>query len=149
MAGYPFNVRVYGLLLDEGVGKILLSEERIQGKRVVKFPGGGLRSGEGPKDCVIREFREELDIEVSVLAHFYTTDFFQPSAFDPEEQVISIYYRVAADPLPGTLNRRENAENFFWEDLNRIGPERFELPIDREVGKMLRDEATARGSSLH
>ena len=148
MSSYPFNVRVYGLLFDEGKEQLLLSEEWVHGDRVVKRPGGGLRFGEGPEDCVVREFQEELGTDVKVQEHFYTTGFFQPSAFDPEEQVISIYYRVSADPLPKAFYREENAERFFWEDRDNIGPERFELPIDREVGRFLREELNSQGSDL-
>jgi ADP-ribose pyrophosphatase YjhB (NUDIX family) len=130
---YPFNVRVYGLLFDEGEKRVLLSSELVQGERVTKFPGGGLEFGEGPEDCVVREFLEETGHQVTVLEHFYTTAFFQPSAFDPNEQVISIYYRVGLRKgSPG-----EEGAGFFWMRLSEMGPEHFELPIDREVARML------------
>src|SRR5581483_3511227 len=94
-----FNIRVYGIWIQEN--KILVNEELIRGNKIVKFPGGGLHWGEGIKDCLIREWNEELSLNIEVLGHFYTTDFFQPSAFD-DSQVISIYYLVTA-PLPATI----------------------------------------------
>src|SRR5262245_27242023 len=87
-----FTVIVYRILLS--VRAMLVSDEHIRGMDVTKFPGGGLEFGEGPRECLMREFREELDIEVEVTSHFYTTDFFVASAFDPNVQVISIYYLV-------------------------------------------------------
>lgn len=89
---YPFNVRVYGLLLNEKQ-EILVSDEQEYGKRFSKFPGGGLEYGEGLKDGLKREFREECAVEIEVLDHIYTTDFYEPSYFN-NSQIISIYYRV-------------------------------------------------------
>ncbi|MBK9515443.1 MAG: NUDIX domain-containing protein [Flavobacteriales bacterium] len=56
-----FTIRVYGLLLH--AGHVLVSDELIKGRRITKFPGGGLEYGEGLKDCLIREIREEIGIE--------------------------------------------------------------------------------------
>ena len=131
--GTPFNVRVYGLLFDEEERSLLLSYELLQGRGVTKFPGGGLEFGEGPEDCVIREFQEEAGVDVRVEEHFYTTGFFQRSAFDPKEQVISIYYRVSLQK--GELDRLE--EGLFWKPLSELDPDLFELPIDRHVAKAL------------
>src|SRR6266404_3197749 len=90
-----FNLRVYGLLLGENK-QVLVSDEYIRGHYYTKFPGGGLEFGEGTRDCLKREFKEEMDLDVEVTDHLYTTDFFQMSAFNPEHQIISIYYRVEA-----------------------------------------------------
>ena len=58
-----FNVRVYGIWIKNE--KILLSHENIDGFEMIKFPGGGLEYGEGALDCLKREFKEELDVEIS------------------------------------------------------------------------------------
>ncbi|MBK6523590.1 MAG: NUDIX domain-containing protein [Sphingobacteriaceae bacterium] len=87
-----FNVRVYGILIQDS--KVLVSDEYIKGNHITKFPGGGLEFGEGTIDCVKREFMEELNLPIEVESHFYTTDFFVASAFAPNNQVISIYYKV-------------------------------------------------------
>ncbi len=87
-----FNVRVYGLLIDPEKG-LLISDEHSEGRSFSKFPGGGLELGEGLRDALMREFMEECQAEIEVLAHFYTTDFYEKSSFN-ESQVISIYYFV-------------------------------------------------------
>ena len=56
-----FNVRVYGVLLDEEK-RLLVSDEFIRGQYITKLPGGGLEIGEGTRDCLQREFKEEKDI---------------------------------------------------------------------------------------
>ena len=88
-----FNIRVYGILINERKDVLVTDEFRF-GKQMNKFPGGGLNWGEGTIDCLKREFREELGCEIEVIKHFYTTDFFQPSAFHADHQLISIYYIV-------------------------------------------------------
>src|SRR5829696_2555009 len=86
-----FNLRVYGVLINEKK-QVLVSDELIRGAAITKFPGGGLEFGEGTRDCLKREFAEEMNLEVEVGEHIYTTDYFQLSAFDPQHQIISIYY---------------------------------------------------------
>jgi len=128
-----FNVRVYGIWLQDG--QILVNEELIKGRTVIKLPGGGLELGEGTIDGLKREWKEELDIDIEVTDHFYTTDFFQQSAFD-DTQVISIYYFVTA--APGTLIKNlVPGELTYWLPLKSLNRETFTLPIDRVVGNML------------
>lgn len=110
-----FNVRVYGLLIDEN-HRVLVSDEYIRGSYITKFPGGGLEFGEGTRDCLKREFKEEMNLDVSVDEHLYTTDFFQMSAFNPEHQIISIYYYVTAlEPI--TVPLREEPFQFDEQQM--------------------------------
>jgi len=76
-----FNVRVYGILIDEQ-HRLLVSDEFIRGNYITKLPGGGLEIGEGTRDGLAREFMEEANLKITVGDHFYTTDFFQISAFN-------------------------------------------------------------------
>lgn len=129
-----FNIRVYGIWIHEGM--LLVNEEQIHGRSIIKFPGGGLDWGEGLHDCLIREWKEELGVDITVLNHFYTTHFFQPSAFD-DSQVISVYYMVSADPLEKIVNHMPN-ERTYWLPLSTVTGETFTLPIDKSVGDMLK-----------
>ncbi len=142
-----FVIRVYGLLIHDG--RILLADEIIRGRRITKFPGGGLEYGEGTRDCLVREIQEELGVEAFGLDHFYTTDFFQRSAFhDDEVQVVSVYYtfhvkdptRIGAKTEPFAFDEeKEGAEAFRWLDLSRAKEEDVTLPIDRVVmGRVLK-----------
>jgi 8-oxo-dGTP diphosphatase len=89
------TIRVYGILLT-AEKQIVVSDEFIRGGYYTKFPGGGLEFGEGTRDCLKREFKEEMNLEVEVGEHIYTTDYFQMSAFNPAHQIISIYYFAKA-----------------------------------------------------
>ena len=108
-----FNIRVYGILKDAS-GRVLVSHERIKGEVYCKFPGGGLEYGEGPKDGLIREFQEELGIEVSVDELLYVTDFFIQSAFSEQDQIISIYYHVSSSEF-GTIETVNH-----WPDADTV-----------------------------
>lgn len=138
-----FNVRVYGILIKNN--KVLISDEFIKGHHITKFPGGGLEFGEGTKDCLIREFKEELNLDISVLKHFYTTDFFVHSAFDTNSQVISIYYLVdtaqeltfkTTDKL-FDYEKKAGAQSMRWIDVKKISDNDFTLIIDKKIGEML------------
>jgi ADP-ribose pyrophosphatase YjhB (NUDIX family) len=147
------NLRVYGILLGENKS-VLVSDEYIRGGYYTKFPGGGLEFGEGTRDCLRREFREEMDLEIAVRDHLYTTDFFQLSAFNPAQQIISIYYFVQAlEPIRVPLRtkpfdfdelqlkvyeERKETETFRfigWEDFDE---DCVTLPIDKVVARLLR-----------
>src|SRR4029079_11029817 len=90
-----FNLRVYGVLINEQK-QVLVSDEYIRGGYYTKFPGGGMELGEGTRECLKREFKEEMDLEVEIGEHIYTTDFFKISAFNPAHQIIWFYYFAKA-----------------------------------------------------
>ncbi|MHA4844476.1 NUDIX domain-containing protein [Flavitalea antarctica] len=159
---HGFNVRVYGILMGEN-NQLLVSDEFIRGGYYTKFPGGGLEFGEGTRDCLKREFMEEMSLDVSVGEHLYTTDFFQMSAFNPQHQIISIYYFVRAledikvpirtrpfDFDAGQLElyaEKQEIETFRfinWEDLSE---QDVTLPIDKHVVRLLKDRLS--GSDLN
>ena len=85
-----FNIRVYGIVVYRG--KILLSHENYRDREFTKFPGGGLEWGENTHECLVREFKEELNIDVEPGFLFHVTESFQQSKFYPEDQVIGIFY---------------------------------------------------------
>lgn len=91
---FLFNVRVYGILINDQQ-QVLISDERTQSVSFTKFPGGGLEYGEGLIDALKREFLEECNVQIEIIRHLYTTDFFEKSSFN-ESQIISIYYEVRA-----------------------------------------------------
>ena len=148
-----FNLRVYGVLINERK-QVLVADELIRGKYITKFPGGGLEFGEGTRDCLKREFKEELDLDIEVGEHLYTTDYYQQSAFNPAHQIISIYYfvepkEVITVPLRDKpfdfdeeqmkiYHRTSETETFRFIDWERFSAEEMTLPIDKIVAKLLK-----------
>jgi 8-oxo-dGTP pyrophosphatase MutT (NUDIX family) len=140
---YPFTVRVYGLLTHGG--RILVCDEYYRNRYMTKFPGGGLQFGESPPEGLRREFREELGLRIGDISHFYTTDIYQPSAFDPAVQVISIYYivrpleamafKTAADPY-AFAEVKDRAQSFRWIALDRLSEDDLTFPIDKKAARL-------------
>lgn len=148
-----FTIRVYGILLTQEK-QVVVSDEFIRGGYYTKFPGGGLEFGEGTRDCLKREFKEEMNLEVEIGDHIYTTDYFQMSAFNPSHQIISIYYFAKAlesftvefksrpfDFQPHQVaDPKVEAEVFRLIDWNNFNEELVTLPIDKIVARLLKDK---------
>ncbi|HKC36014.1 MAG TPA: NUDIX domain-containing protein [Chitinophagaceae bacterium] len=150
-----FNIRVYGILINEQK-QVLVADEFIRGGYYTKFPGGGLELGEGTRDCLKREFKEEMDLSVEVGEHIYTTDYFQVSAFNPDHQVISVYYFVKAlEEIKAPLRNKEfdfdeeqlkvyastgETETFRFVNWDDFSAERVTLPIDKIVASMMKEK---------
>lgn len=150
-----FNLRTYGILINE-LHQILLSDEHIHGEYFTKFPGGGVELGEGTRDCLKREFREEMNLNIEVEAHIYTTDFFQQSMFKKSDQIISVYYFVKPlEPIQFPLIEKpfdftedqlkayetsKQIETFRFIDMDKFNEESVNLPIDKIVAKMLAEK---------
>jgi 8-oxo-dGTP diphosphatase len=145
-----FNVRVYGIMINDQQ-QVLVSDEYIRGEYFTKFPGGGLEFGEGTLQCVVREFMEELNLEVEVIEHIYTTDFFQISAFDKKSQIISIYYLVRPlSPFTATLLTKPfdfvipegatEVEGPRWIDKEAFSSAVISLPIDKVVADLVKEK---------
>ena len=155
---FRFNLRVYGVLINDQ-NQVLVTDEWIRGNYYTKFPGGGLEFGEGTRDCLRREFLEEMNLKIWVGEHLYTTDYFQLSAFHPDHQIISIYYLVKPleeisvrlntkpfdfdDTQLDTYRKKNETESFRfinWEDLSE---DSVTLPIDKIVVRLLKERTSS------
>ena len=149
------TVRVYGILMNEKK-QVLVSDEYIRGEYYTKFPGGGLEIGEGTRDCLKREFIEEMNLKVSIGDHLYTTDFFQISAFNNAHQILSIYYEaIALEPIRVALKSKEfdfdeqqlqlyektrQIESFRLVDWEHFSSQQLTLPIDKIVADLVKEK---------
>ena len=148
-----FNIRVYGILINEKK-EVLVSDEYIRGGYYTKFCGGGLEFGEGTIDCLKREFMEEMNIKITVTGHLYTTDFYQQSAFNPGHQIIAVYYYVKAEEeinvplraLPFQFDADQlkmyeetgETETFRVIEWSDFSADSVTLPIDKIVANIVK-----------
>lgn len=149
------TVRVYGILINEQK-QVLVSDEYIRGSYYTKFPGGGLEVGEGTRDCLKREFMEEMNLNVAIGDHIYTTDFYVKSAFNNAQQILSIYYfATALEPITVPLrsqpfdfdeqqmkiyNDAQQTETFRFIDWDDFSEETVSLPIDKVVAGLIKEK---------
>lgn len=131
-----FNIRVYGIWIRDQ--KILVSNENIDGFKMTKLPGGGLEFGEGPKDCIIREFKEELDVDITVKQLVHATESFVQSVFRKNEQVLAMHYLVECEDEIASLNTtqtthvgRQNIHAFEWVSLAGLDLSTFTFEMDQ------------------
>ena len=149
------TIRVYGILIND-LKQVLVSDEYIRGNYYTKFPGGGLEIGEGTRDCLKREFKEEMDLNVEIGDHIYTTDHYVKSAFNTAHQILSIYYfATALEPIRVPLREKEfdfdeqqmkvynevnQTETFRFVNWNDFSPATVTLPIDKIVAALIKEK---------
>ena len=149
------TIRVYGILIND-LKQVLVSDEYIRGSYYTKFPGGGLEVGEGTRDCLKREFKEEMDLNVEIGDHIYTTDHYVKSAFNTAHQILSIYYfATALEPIKVPLREKEfdfdeqqmkvynevsQTETFRFVNWNDFSPDTVTLPIDKIVAALIKEK---------
>jgi len=144
-----FNLRVYALIVNKDE-EVLLSDEYFRETYMTKFPGGGLQFGEGTLDCLRREAVEEFGQEITILRHFYTTDFFQQALFYPDHQLVSIYYlaefqqdaNFKISDKPFDFADQDSQQSFRWKSIQELSSEDLSHPVDKKVAGMLKRHFT-------
>ena len=135
-----YTIRVYGIVTHNNC--VLLSDECVGETYFTKFPGGGHEWGEGISETLNREFREELNAEIAECKQFYIADFFVTSKFDPNKQVISIYYLTKLkhpEKIPASNesfdfdHHLKKAESVRWVPIEQLTPETVTFPIDQKA----------------
>src|SRR5690606_4131602 len=131
-----FNVRVYAVCIVNQ--KLLTLTAPFAGKLVTKLPGGGLEYGEGTVDCLKREFKEELNIDITVGDVFYVqADFITSLGIDTRQRST---LSLSAD----TLNLNDfklfeiEIQKINWVSLKADNP--ITLPGDPTVFNTLRSK---------
>ncbi len=139
MQGKRFVIRVYGLIHHHW-NEVLVAEEFHFDTFMRKFPGGGLEFGEGPAECLYREMQEELNLLLPVGDLLHTTRVFIQSAFNPDHQVLGIYYLVEASDEAVVKYRdsyllpsRNGEEQFKWVSPEEVNAHDFTFPADQQA----------------
>lgn len=140
-----YNIRTYGLWINHE-NCVLVSDEFRLNTPMTKFPGGGHHFGEGLGDAVKREWKEELNLDIEIDKLYYINDFLQISAFNPKEQLLSVYFlvRPLSDQIPhfplstkSIVETIEGVEKFRWLPISSVTPNDFTFPVDKVVAAQL------------
>ena len=131
-----FNIRVYALCIVNN--QLLTLKEPFAGNMLVKLPCGGLEFGEGTADCLKREFKEELNLEITVGDAFYIQEDFVPSLAKDGKQLLMLYFFATITNLNNLEIIDKNIQEVRWISLTANNP--FTLPIDRIVFNKLQSK---------
>ena len=92
MASLNIRIRVAGILVkDDG---ILLVRHEKAGKSYWLIPGGGMDFGESAAEALIREYQEEVGLEVKVGRLVLVHDSIPPTR---HRQVLNLYFLVSTE----------------------------------------------------
>jgi 8-oxo-dGTP diphosphatase len=114
-------------------GRVLIARRRPGASQagMWEFPGGKVRPGESPAQCLKREIQEELGIEIAV------GEFFGESVYAYEDKTIRLLaYRVRAEG--GEMSRNDHAE-LAWVAIADLGRYRFcpaDVPFTEKLRKL-------------
>ena len=127
-------VLVAAAALIDADGRVLIAQ-RPAGKTMAglwEFPGGKVADGETPEDALIRELKEELDIDVSESCLAPLT--FASHAYDSFHLLMPLYVCRVWDGTPAPLE----GQTIKWVRPTRLGD--FPMPpADKPLTAMLRD----------
>lgn len=131
--GLPI-LTVVAVALVDADGRVLLAQ-RPEGKAMAglwEFPGGKIHAGESPEAALIRELKEEIDIDVTeaCLAPFT----FASHRYESFHLLMPLY---VCRRWKGTLRPREG-QTLAWVRPERLG-EYAMPPADKPLVAMLQD----------
>lgn len=136
-------MRVRGCALIEKDQKVLVLAYDYPGGRVYAIPGGGVKEGESLGDSIVREYQEELGIQVKLGDLRFVGDMMaQDGGIKQTVHVVFEGSILSGEPI---LNADEtSAAEVLWLDLERLDEVRLypaineALKQDRQSGNQPR-----------
>ena len=109
----PQPILVSAAIIVEG-GKILLAQRR-KGDHLAgcwEFPGGKVSDGESPEMALVRELREELDIEIAIVSNenFMYWEY-------PEKRILLLFFRSV---IRSGVPRPVECQAVEWFELDAV-----------------------------
>ena len=83
------RVRVAGIIIENN--KILLIEHLKKNKKYWLVPGGGVDWGESTAEALIREYKEETNLDITVEKFLFLSETIAP---DKKKHVINLYFQI-------------------------------------------------------
>lgn len=131
-----FNIRVYALCVVNN--QILTITETFANNLITKMPGGGLEFGEGTIDCLKREFKEELNLDIIVDEPFYIQENFVNSLANDQKQLIVLYFKATILNIHQLKILEPKIKQVEWISVHEKNP--FTLPLDQIVFNKLQQK---------
>ncbi len=94
------------------------------------FPGGRLHVGEGLKEGLMRELKEELGVDTEIGEPFYTTVWYGAKSGMP--RIFAVYLVTLADPSAAFTIAQDELEAITWvgkDDFETVGAAPDWMPV--------------------
>jgi 8-oxo-dGTP diphosphatase len=115
-------------------GKVLIAQRQAGSHMEFKweFPGGKLEPDESPEECIVREIKEELDLDIQVIDIYKVVNF----KYEEKDILLLCYHCkvLSGEGLPLECN------DFRWVEREELAAYDYvpaDLPI---VEKLIKDE---------
>lgn len=133
LKSFNMNLTIVTAAIIEDNGKILISQRKPETHKGLKweFPGGKLEEDETPEECIVREIKEELGLEIEtrgifdVIYHKYSS-----------KTVLLLVYKCK---VKGGQARAIDCNDFKWvdaTDLEQFDYPEADLPIVKKLLKI-------------
>jgi len=121
------NRRVRGIIIDKG--KILLIHRIKNGEEFYSIPGGGIEADETDKETLIREIREETNLDVEIFSELFHHEWYDEVRDETKNFIFFLIekYRGSDIKIGGPELERHCDENQYlpeWHDFEKF----FDLP---------------------
>jgi 8-oxo-dGTP diphosphatase len=78
-----------------------------------EFPGGKIEKGESPEECLIREIKEELNLDIEIIRTFQSNF----HSYSPDKEIELMPYLCRF--LGGNLILKEH-KKVIWEEVDKL-----------------------------
>lgn len=132
-----FRVRVAGILIKDN--KLLLIEHTKNSNVYYLLPGGGVEPMETLKEALIREFKEELGMDVSVANIMQVVQSVSPS---DQRNILHVNFKVSSSDEPRLTEMDGRLSGFKWlniDDYNTQDQLTFYPPVLKGTLELLQD----------
>ena len=118
-----YVVRPSAIIINDG--KVLLVKSEYHGDTFYVLPGGKLKVGETMGDCLIREIKEETNLDITLKKFLYLRDY-----ISDKEHVVDIYFLAEISGSSDATNKFDTSTSgvikaLEWVPLEELKDKTF------------------------